>query len=106
MYVLVFYVPATHLETVKDALFRAGAGAVGDYSRCAWQVKGTGQFQPGGGSTPFIGARGRLEEVEEYRVELVCPAAKMKEIAGALLESHPYEEPAYHFFQVMTAGDL
>lgn len=100
MYVVVFYVPESHLEQVKEALFHAGAGALGDYTHCAWQVEGEGQFQPEEGSDPFIGSAGKVERVKEYRVEMVCPADRAKDVAAALVEAHPYEEPAYHFIPV------
>jgi len=106
MFVLVFYVPETHLEAVKNAVFQQGAGAAGDYSRCAWQVRGTGQFQPESGSTPYIGIAGKTETLSEYRVEIICPAEKVKDIAAAFLRAHPYEEPAYHFIPVLSAEEL
>lgn len=95
MYTLIFYVPETHLETVKEAVFAAGAGTIGDYKNCCWQVLGQGQFQPMAGSQPFIGSQERLEKVAEWRVELVLTAAVIKPVIGALKVAHPYEEPAY-----------
>ncbi|HDQ15008.1 MAG TPA: NGG1p interacting factor NIF3 [Sediminispirochaeta sp.] len=106
MYILVVYVPETHLEVVKEALFEAGAGQIGDYRRCSWQVRGMGQFEPGEGSSPFIGDLGRLEELPEYRVEIACPDQKLKSIAAALVEAHPYEEPAYHFYRGLSLLEL
>ncbi len=97
MYILVTYVPETHIEQVKTALFAAGGGAIGNYSSCSWQVKGQGQFKPGAGSDPFLGKREQLEKVDEYRLELVCSDEKAPEVAQALKSAHPYEEPAYHF---------
>ena len=105
MYVLVSYVPETHLEQVKNALFEAGAGAIGNYSSCSWQVKGEGQFKPEAGSKPFLGRQAEVERVSEYRLELVCPQEKMHDIAAALKGAHPYEEPAYHFIQAVTIDD-
>lgn len=95
MYKITFYVPETHLEPVKAALFAAGAGRVGAYDCCAWQVKGTGQFRPLAGSNPFIGHQDLLESVDEYKVELVCDEASVKAAVAALKQAHPYEEPAY-----------
>lgn len=95
MYTLIFYVPESHLEVVKQALFAAGAGTVGDYKNCCWQVLGQGQFQPMAGSQPFIGSQGQLEQVAEWRVELVVAAAVIEPVVGALKAAHPYEEPAY-----------
>jgi len=95
MYTLFFYVPESHLESVKNAVFTAGAGAIGDYQLCCWQVLGQGQFQPQAGSQPFIGQQGQLEKVAEWRVEMVVAATHIKTAVAALKAAHPYEEPAY-----------
>lgn len=95
MYKITVYVPASHLEQVKAAMFSAGAGRVGNYDSCAWQVRGLGQFRPLKGANPFLGHVGALEQVEEWKVELVCPDECVREVISALREAHPYEEPAY-----------
>lgn len=95
MFKITFYVPDSHLEAVKGALFEAGAGRMGDYDCCAWQVKGQGQFRPLPGSDPFIGAQGRLEAVEEFRVEMICADDCLAAAVAALRASHPYETPAF-----------
>ena len=95
MYTLFFYVPDTHLDSVKEAVFAAGAGAIGNYQKCCWQVLGQGQFKPMAGSQPFIGVQDRVEIVPEWRVELVVAAEYIKTTVAALKMAHPYEEPAY-----------
>lgn len=95
MYKLCFYVPESHLEEVKLAVFNAGAGRVGDYDNCCWQVLGQGQFRPLIGSRPFLGRHGTVETVAEYRVEMVCEAQYLRAAAAALVGTHPYEEPAW-----------
>lgn len=95
MYKIVFFVPESHLEVVKDALFEAGAGRIGDYDRCAWQVKGQGQFRPLPGSQPYVGEEGAVEVVDEYRVEIICPDDGLPAVVAALRGSHPYETPAF-----------
>jgi len=95
MFKLVFFVPASHVESVKSAVFAAGAGRIGDYDYCAWQVLGEGQFRPLAGSKPFIGSQDVLEKVSEYRVELVCADACIADAVAALKAAHPYEEPAF-----------
>lgn len=95
MFQLIFYVPESHLETVKKAVFDAGAGRYNKYDSCCWQVKGTGQFRPAEDSSPFIGNQGQLEKVPEYRVEMVVEDVLMKKAVKTLVEAHPYEEPAY-----------
>lgn len=103
---LVFFVPASHLESVKASVFATGAGRVGAYSNCCWQVSGSGQFLPLPGSTPFLGDSGRLEQVEEYRVELVCADAVALDAVDALISAHPYEEPAYETYPVYDREGL
>lgn len=95
MYKLCFYVPESHLEVVKAAVFAAGAGRIGAYDSCCWQVKGQGQFRPLAGSRPFIGMQDAVEAVEEYRVEMVCSDEHVRAAVAALKLAHPYEEPAY-----------
>jgi len=95
MYKLVFFVPESHVESVKSAVFAAGAGRIGDYEHCAWQVLGEGQFRPLQGSNPFIGSQDVLERVPEYRVELVCADEHIAGAVAALRAAHPYEEPAF-----------
>jgi hypothetical protein len=95
MYKLCYFVPESHLEETKRALFLAGAGRIGDYDSCAWQCLGQGQFRPLDGSKPFLGQSGELETVSEYRVELVCKDSTIREAIAALKLAHPYEEPAY-----------
>ncbi|MFZ5652870.1 MAG: NGG1p interacting factor NIF3 [Pseudomonadota bacterium] len=94
-YKLCIYVPEDALETVKEAVFAAGAGRQGDYDRCCWQVRGEGQFRPLAGSDPHIGRHGEVARVAEYRVELLCPAECVGAAVAALREAHPYEEPAF-----------
>ncbi len=95
MFKLCFYVPESHLERVKTAVFDAGAGRIGDYEHCAWQVLGEGQFRPLAGASPFIGSPETLERLAEYRVELVCSDDKIADAVHALRQAHPYEEPAF-----------
>lgn len=102
MYKIAFYVPATHLDTTKSAMFAAGAGKIGDYECCAWQVLGQGQFMPLAGSQPFLGKTDQLEYVAEYKVEMVCKRDIIKDVIAALKSAHPYEEPAYHVIAMET----
>ena len=95
MYKLCYYVPQSHLEITKQAVFDAGAGCIGDYDSCCWQVEGEGQFRPLPGSRPFLGRPGEVEQVKEYRVEMVCCDEHIAQVVAALKQAHPYEEPAY-----------
>lgn len=100
MYKLAFFVPESHLQTVKDALFAAGAGRIGDYEHCCWQTLGTGQFRPLPGAQPFLGQQGQLEQVPEWKVEMVLADDLVGAVVGALRASHPYEEPAFDLWQL------
>lgn len=101
MHKITFYVPETHLESVKAALFAAGAGRIGQYDSCAWQVKGKGQFRPLAGANPFLGQVGAVEVVAEYKVELVCADDCIQAAIAALRAAHPYEEPAYDVVKLL-----
>jgi hypothetical protein len=96
---LVVFVPAEALEAVRDALFEAGAGRIGEYERCSWYTEGTGTFLGGAGTEPAIGEAGREERVSELRLETVFPAELQKQVVGALRRAHPYEEPAFDVYE-------
>lgn len=100
MYKLCFYVPESHLEQVKAAIFAAGGGCIGDYEHCCWQTLGTGQFRPLAGSQPHIGELGKLHKVAEYKVEMVVADDLLAAARSALLAAHPFEEPAYDIWQL------
>lgn len=102
MYKLSFYVPESHVEVVKLAAFNAGAGRIGDYDSCCWQVIGQGQFRPLEGSDPFLGKQGAVETVAEYRVEMVCAPEHIHAAVDAMLAAHPYEEPAWDVVALVT----
>jgi hypothetical protein len=101
MYKLTVFIPDEALEQVKSALFAAGAGSIGDYEQCCWQVHGTGQFMPLAGSAPHIGKQDSLETVDEWRVEMVIDDAFITAAVIALKEAHPYETPAYDVIKVL-----
>jgi len=100
MYKLAFFVPPSHVEEVKRALFAAGAGRIGAYDSCSWQVLGQGQFRPLDGSQPFIGQAGEIEQVQEWKVELVVADELIQQVVAALKSSHPYETPAYEVWRL------
>ena len=95
IYKIEFYVPESHLETVKSAMFEAGAGRLGNYDSCAWQTAGEGQYRPGEGSRPFLGERDKLETFEEYKVEMACAEEFITAAIESMKQVHPYEEVAY-----------
>ena len=100
MYKICVYVPENAVETVKTALFDAGAGRIGNYDSCCWQTTGTGQFRPLENSNPAIGELNRVETVTEVKLELVCEDELVKGAVAAMKEAHPYEEVAFDVWRL------
>lgn len=100
MYKLIFYSPLDHADIIKAALFEAGAGKIGEYSCCAWQTLGEGQFMPLDDSNAFIGEKNKVEKVPELKIELVCDEKFIQAAVSALKKTHPYETPAYQVFKM------
>jgi hypothetical protein len=98
---LVVFVPPEALEPVREALFAAGGGRIGNYERCSWYCEGTGTFRALPGADPAVGELGREERVAERRLEIVFPEERQAEIVAALRRSHPYEEPAFDVYAVL-----
>jgi hypothetical protein len=102
-YKLVFFVPTENAEACKEAIFAVGAGSFpgGKYTKCCFQTHGTGQFLPGDGANPAIGAVGEVEQVEELRVEVMCIGRDlMLNAVEELVRAHPYEEVAYEVYRM------
>lgn len=89
------HVPIDHVDAVRAAMARAGAGTIGEYTHCSFEVVGSGTFMPGERARPRLGSRGTLERVTECRLEKVCSAANLPAVVAAIRASHPYEEPAF-----------
>ena len=101
---LVVFVPESHHAQLLNALFEAGAGWIGQYSHCSFNVTGTGTFLPGEGTNPHIGKQGRLEHVREIRVETIVPESAERRVVQAMLQAHPYEEVAYDVYPLDLQG--
>ena len=95
---LVVFVPSDALEVVRDAIFAAGAGRIGEYERCSWYTEGTGTFRPLPNAQPVIGEVGEEERVPELRLETVFPSERRDDVVVALRRAHPYEEPAFDIY--------
>ncbi len=100
---LIVYVPRTHVEEVRQSLFDAGAGAVGDYDQCSYNTAGYGTFRPLLGAKPAVGKIGEQERVEETKIEVIFPVHIERNILVAMLSSHPYEEVAYQILTIENA---
>ncbi|OBI78106.1 Nif3-like dinuclear metal center hexameric protein [Mycobacterium sp. E740] len=94
----VVFVPGENSESLREAMFTAGAGRIGDYSHCCWTTAGTGQFLPHEGASPAIGSVGAVERVPEDRVEVIAPKRLRGRVLAAMRDAHPYEEPAFDIF--------
>lgn len=95
---LVVFVPHSHVDVVRNALFNAGAGNIGNYDSCSYNLRGEGTFRAQQNTNPFVGKKGELHYEPETRIEVILPSYKQSEIERALLAVHPYEEPAYDFY--------
>lgn len=100
MHQLIFYIPESHLEIVKNALFQQGAGKIGNYDHCCWQTKGEGQYRPLENSNPFLGEKNQIARESEYKVEIICEDHLVDAVINALLENHPYETPAFSLWPI------
>lgn len=103
---LVVFVPVSHAEVIRKVLGEAGAGFIGNYSHCSFSANGTGRFLPGENTNPFLGEAGKLEEVEEVRLETIVPEPLLKKTITAMIKAHPYEEVAYDVYPLENTGDV
>jgi len=103
---LAVYVPVDHAADVRNAIGNAGAGFIGEYSHCSFSVTGTGRFLPGNHANPYIGEKGKMEEVKEVRIETIYPKRLEKKILTAMLKAHPYEEVAYDLYPLENKGKI
>jgi hypothetical protein len=97
------FVPTSHAEPVRDALFAAGAGHIGAYSECSFGAEGLGTYTAGEGTQPFIGELGKRQLVKEIKLEVLFPAQDRERVVRELLRSHPYEEVAYDILDLTNS---
>lgn len=106
LYKLAVYVPKDYADTVRLKMCEAGAGFIGNYSHCSFNIDGKGTFMPKEGTNPFIGAINSLETVEEIKVETVVPKKVLNSVLNEMLKSHPYEEVAYDLYKIENKGEV
>jgi dinuclear metal center YbgI/SA1388 family protein len=99
-YKIVVFVPEEAVEQVRDAMAEAGAGRIGQYTHCSFRTLGTGSFVPLPAAQPYIGTHGELEEVEEYRLEMICAGSWLDQVIAEMLDKHPYDEVAYDVYEL------
>jgi len=95
---IIVFVPESHVDLVREAMGKAGAGKIGNYTFCSFSSKGTGRFKPGDGAHPAIGEVGELESVQEERIEMICERSIVKDVVSAIKKVHPYEEVALDIY--------
>ncbi|HEY1024450.1 MAG TPA: Nif3-like dinuclear metal center hexameric protein [Sphingobacteriaceae bacterium] len=100
---LVTFCPASHAEKVREALFTAGAGGIGNYSECSFNTEGIGTFTAGEGADPYAGAIGARHQEAEVRIETIYPANLERRVLTALQQAHPYEEVAYDLYPISNS---
>ncbi|MFP4975625.1 Nif3-like dinuclear metal center hexameric protein [Paenibacillus sp. CN-4] len=101
---LVVFVPKDHHQKVLDAILNAGAGWIGNYSHCSFNIEGFGTFVPREGTDPYIGEQGKMERAEEIRIETIVPEGVRAKVVQAMLKAHPYEEVAYDLYSMDLKG--
>lgn len=97
---VVIFVPEEAVAEVRNAMSDAGAGVIGQYTHCSFRSTGTGSFVPMSAAQPYIGSAGKLEEVDEYRLEMICTASRANDVVDAAIEAHPYDEAAYDIYEL------
>jgi dinuclear metal center YbgI/SA1388 family protein len=103
---LIVFVPQDHAIDIREAIGNAGAGHIGNYSHCSFTSDGKGRFLPLEGTDPFIGEKGKLETVTEVKVETILPSSLQNKVIRAMLNAHPYEEPAYDIYPLENQGEV
>ncbi len=99
---LYVYVPVLHAEAVRNAMFEAGAGSIGEYSSCSYNIEGTGTFLPSSGANPFVGQAGELQLEPETKIEVIFTPDKERQVLSKMFEAHPYEEVAFGIIQLQN----
>lgn len=105
-YKIVVFVPEPDIDEITISMSDSGAGVIGNYSVCSFRIKGTGTFKGGKNSNPAIGKKGNLETVEEIRLEMVCEENILNNVIENMLKHHPYEEPAYEVYEILTGSKI
>ncbi|MGM0608711.1 MAG: Nif3-like dinuclear metal center hexameric protein [Candidatus Muiribacteriota bacterium] len=104
LYKMAVFVPKKYVEKVRSSMFEAGAGSIGEYSNCSYNSDGYGTFLPEDNTNPHIGKPGKLEKVEEIKVETICSEIFLDKVKNSMISSHPYEEVAYDIYELKQTG--
>ena len=99
---IVVYVPVKYADKIREVLAKNGAGHIGNYDSCSFSIKGVGRFRPLKGTKPFIGKKGKIEKIEEERIETILPKKILKKVLSEVIKVHPYEEPAIDIYPLLN----
>lgn len=103
---IIIFTPLSHADVVREALGKAGAGKIGNYSFCSFSTRGFGRFLPNANANPSIGEPGKFETVEEERIEVICDRETAKDVISAARTVHPYEEMTYEVYALLSEDEL
>lgn len=103
---IVVFAPLSHTKIVREAIGKAGGGIIGNYDNCSFSTRGIGRFKPNKNANPHIGKANQSEEVEEEKIEFICPREKAKLIIAAIKKVHPYEEVALDIYSLISEKEL
>lgn len=106
MFKIITFVPIKYADKARQVMGDAGAGVLGNYHHASFSTRGIGRFTPGEGAKPAIGKVGKLEEVEEDRIEVICKKDKVKDVLEAIRKIHPYEEIPLEVYELVGEEDL
>lgn len=106
MFKIITFVPVKDAQKVRKAMGDGGAGVLGKYHHASFSTRGTGRFIPEAGAKPAIGEIGKLEEVEEEKIEVVCTKGKVKAVVAAIRKTHPYEEIPLEIYQLVDEDKI
>jgi hypothetical protein len=106
MYKIITFCPESDLEKLIEAMSLAGAGNIGNYSHCCFYTKGTGNWKSLEGSNPTIGSVGEFSHEAEYRLEMICPKEKLKDVVNIIKKTHTYEEPEIDIFKLVDIAAI
>ena len=103
---IVVFVPTSHADLIRKTLAESGCGHIGDYDNCSFSSKGFGRFRGLEGSKPYVGESGKVEQIEEEKIETICPSEKAQAVLKAIKQVHPYEDPAVDIYPLLNEGQL
>lgn len=106
MYKIITFIPIKDASKIRQAMGDSGAGILGNYSHASFSTRGIGRFIPKKGAHPSIGEIGKLTEVEEERIEVICEKEKVKDVVAAIKNIHPYEEIPLEIYQLVNEQEI